>query len=117
MLDLTRPSAEPLFAVHDASCGTTRTVVAAGELDLSVAARFDAAVTSALESGAETVVVDLADLTFIDSSGVHVLLRAHRRALGGTVRLIILPAADNVQHVFEMCGLHTVLPFGEDPSA
>jgi anti-sigma B factor antagonist len=109
MLALTTPH----FALHESCCGTTRTVVAAGELDLSVAAGFDTAVTSALDSGAETVVVDLGDLAFIDSAGVHALLRAHRRAARGTVRLIIRPAADRVQRVFEVCGVTGVLPFTE----
>jgi anti-sigma B factor antagonist len=110
MLTLTTPQ----FALHDGCCGTTRTLVAAGDLDLSVAARFGAAVTTALDSGAETVVLDLGDLGFIDSAGIHALLRANRRAAnGGTARLIIRPGSDRVQRVFELCGVAAVLPFVE----
>jgi anti-sigma B factor antagonist len=60
------------------------------------------------------IVLDLSQLTFIDSTGLGVLVGAQRRAreTGGEVRLA--GAAPGVQRVLEVTGLDTV--FGVFPS-
>jgi anti-sigma B factor antagonist len=58
-----------------------------GELDSLVATEFEAALAEALDDAEErgaTIVVDLAAVTFLASSGLAVLIRAaHRQALLG----------------------------------
>jgi anti-sigma B factor antagonist len=83
----------------------------AGELDLAAADRLDRAIGDALAARPETVVVDLAAATFIDSTGVRSLVRGHQLAGDRQVRLVVLPAAERVHRVFELCGLDDVLPF------
>jgi anti-anti-sigma factor len=51
-----------------------------GEVDVESAPRLEARLRRALDEGARDVVVNLRDVTFIDSSGVTALLRAAENA-------------------------------------
>jgi anti-sigma B factor antagonist len=93
--------------------GTSSTVFVLGELDLLTVERFDAAILEALTDPVETLVIDLAAVSFIDSSGIRELLYARRLTAARDVRLVIVPAPERIQRVFSICRLDTVLPFGE----
>ena len=78
------PSAEPRpapsrleFAEH--GDGDRRTLALAGELDLASSPAFNERIGEVLGSDEPVVAFDLRALTFIDSSGLHGLLNAHRR--------------------------------------
>jgi anti-anti-sigma factor len=75
-----------------------------GELDISTVDSAAQAL-SAVFRDATTVAIDLSDLTFIDSSGVRLLLAALRdqRARGGDV--VLQSPTENVRHVFDILGL------------
>lgn len=55
--------------------------------------------------------LDLAGLTFTDSSGIAVLLRAWRQMgrLGGTMKVVRTP--DQADKVFRAAGLQRLIPF------
>jgi len=114
---------QPSFRYEDAhsevrcsQAGTTTTIAVAGELDLAAAEKFDGAVARALAERPETVAVDLTATGFIDSSGVRCILQASRDAERHGVRLVILPAPEDVHRIFELCGLATLLPFATAPT-
>jgi anti-sigma B factor antagonist len=117
MSETTMHAVRPVFHLDSTTCGTTRTVTVAGELDLAVCDRVQAAVDAAVAACPDTVVVDLSPLAFIDSSGIHALVAAHRHALARDVRLVAIPAPPAVHHVFELCGLDAALPFVAGGSA
>jgi anti-sigma B factor antagonist len=100
----------PCFAARTSTAGATCTVAISGELDLAVSERFEAEVAAALAQAPSTVVVDLSAVDFIDSSGVHVLLSAHRRAAARSLRLVVV-APDRGRRVFSACGVDRVLDF------
>jgi anti-anti-sigma factor len=80
-----------------------------GEVDLATVGRFRAALLEA--QGSPRVLVDLSDVTFLDSSGVNALLAAyHRVPAGGELRVVGL--RPNVRKVFEITGLLAL--FGAD---
>ena len=58
-----------------------------------------------------TLVLDLAGLTFTDSSGIAVLLRAwrHMGALGGTMKVVRTP--NQADKVFRAAQLQRLIPF------
>lgn len=68
--------------------GDAGVVSAAGELDASSEARLRSAFDELLAEDS-TLVVDLAGITFLDSSGLSVLIYAYKRAheLGGSLTL------------------------------
>jgi anti-anti-sigma factor len=82
-----------------------------GELDLaSVGALEERLSTVELEAPAR-IVLDIVGLTFIDSSGLRVLLLANGRARESGRELVLTPSTDAVQRVFEMTGAHDLLRF------
>jgi anti-sigma B factor antagonist len=62
-----------------------------GSLDLATAPTVRAALSDATENGNHDLIVDLTQLEFLDSTGLGVLIGAHRRAAerGGSFRLVI----------------------------
>jgi anti-sigma B factor antagonist len=98
------------------SGGAARTVVALdGECDLAVREELTAALLTAV-AGARVVIVDLAAVTFIDSTGVHGLVIAHHAALAAGGRLYVRNAAGPVATVLDLTGVGPLLaePHTED---
>jgi anti-anti-sigma factor len=82
------------------------TVVFEGDLDLPAVDRFREAVSAGEFADAEGVILDLTDVRFIDSSGVHALVdtcEALRSAPPGAE--IVIGRGSNVERVLEMSGL------------
>jgi anti-anti-sigma factor len=85
-----------------------------GELDLGTAGQLE----SALAEAQEPVLLDLRELTFMDSTGVRVLLEAAERAAGDGWELRILAPADGDARVtIEETGIAALLPLVEDDAA
>lgn len=86
-----------------------------GELDIAGVPAVEHELERAEAAGAWTVVLDLRMLRFIDTSGLRVVVLAHRRRPGG---LAVVSGPRAVQRVFEICGLAQQLPFvDETPGA
>ena len=84
----------------------------AGELDLASAGAVRRALERAEADGPGLIVIDLRQLDFIDSAGIHVLVVAHQRIHHrGAARLELWPGGRAVQRVFALTGLDQVLPF------
>jgi anti-anti-sigma factor len=84
-------------------------VTVAGELDASNSAWLYDTLHDAIDIGAAEVVLDLAALTFMDSTGLTVLLGAHKRmqSVGGT--LAVLHPTPAVTRLLEITGLLPLL--------
>jgi anti-sigma B factor antagonist len=80
------------------------TVVFAGELDLAGVERARQALEHA-EEGPGMVVLDLSGLTFIDSTGLEVVLRAARRAQDTGRRLVVARPSPYVKRLFELTAI------------
>jgi stage II sporulation protein AA (anti-sigma F factor antagonist) len=79
------------------------------EVDIMTAEKLRAVLLEAA-SGARMVVVDMTSTTFLDSSGLHVLLGAHRQALadGRELRLAVAPRG-GVSRIFTLTGTDAIL--------
>jgi anti-sigma B factor antagonist len=86
-------------------------VRAPAEIDLTTADQLRAALLDAAAGHDLAVVIDMTRTYFCDSSGLHVLLRAHKRmvAEGGQLRLVI-PADGAVARIITLTGLRRVIP-------
>lgn len=84
-------------------------VTARGELDAATD-ELARALDSAVAGGADHLVVDLLDVTFIDSSVVRDLVLAHRAVSerGGWVRIVYTHHL--ITRVIEICGLNEIFP-------
>jgi anti-anti-sigma factor len=91
--------------------GDTHVIELGGELDLTTAADVDREVRRVEHTSAHVVAIDLHDLTFIDSTGIRVMLQAHRRSTVGGNRLAIVKGNESVQRLFDICGVAATMPF------
>ena len=88
----------------------THVVAVVGELDVATAQRLDDALRSVEATDVEQVIVDLAGLTFVDGSGVHLIARAEERCRTTAKRLGLRPGPAQIQRMFALAGADT-LPF------
>src|SRR5689334_4343682 len=80
-----------------------------GEITFSNVSDFDRRLEAAFEAGARSLVVDLTEVTFIDSSGLSALLTASARARerGGAVALVL--AQGEPPSIFRFRGVDRLL--------
>jgi anti-anti-sigma factor len=93
--------------------GAVHTVSLFGELDLATAEDVELELRRAEATDAASIVLDLSGLTFIDSTGVRLVLSAHARSRADASRLALLQGPAAVQRVFEICGVRDQLPFAD----
>jgi anti-sigma B factor antagonist len=91
--------------------GTDRYVITvSGEVDLATSPDLDAAIIAALDSGAGSLVVDLTDVSFMDSSGLGVIVRGLKRCREADKDLDLVITNERVLKVFGITGLDQVIP-------
>lgn len=85
------PNDELNIALKTENQGETLVFVLSGSLDLATAPTVRAALLDATEKAQHNLVVDLAQLDFLDSTGLGVLIGAHRRTAerNGSFRVVI----------------------------
>jgi anti-sigma B factor antagonist len=81
------------------------TVRVLGEVDLATAGDVECPIRELLDSGFETVVVDLREVSFLDSSGIGVLISSHRYAQERGARLSIVVGRSRSREVMELSGV------------
>ena len=103
------------FTCDVANDGGTAVLTLAGEFDLATAAALDVSVAEALTGGARSLVIDLARVRFVDSTGLHRLLVLAGDARRRGFALELIPGSDGVMRLFELTGTRTALPFRISP--
>ena len=85
-------------------------VDAAGGLDTAAAPQLRLLLLDLLEDGQRNLLVDLSRITFLDSTGLGVLVGGVRRLTdaGGTLNLVVTDA--RILQVLDLTGLRRVLP-------
>jgi anti-anti-sigma factor len=92
------------------------TVSLQGELDLETAPRFRERLAEA-ETGTETVVVDLREVTFVDSCGIGELVGAQQRAHREGRRLVVVKGEGTpIDEVLHIAALDKALDTTADPA-
>ena len=92
-----------------------------GELDIATVetlrSTLNAAIAETLRAsldsvdGAARLVLDLRGLSFIDSTGLHLLMAFDERAKRDGLQLTIIAPAPPIDRAIQVCGLDQVLPF------
>jgi anti-sigma B factor antagonist len=81
-----------------------------GEVDLYTCPELKQELLQVITDGAILVVVDLTETTFIDSTGLGVLIRGVERARTEGGQLAVVCSDPNMTKVFEVTGLNRVFP-------
>ena len=89
--------------------GSTLNVTVAGRIDTSTAPEFEAGVKPYLD-GVDTLVINFAEVNYVSSAGLRVLLSLHKLMMKkGEMKLINVCEA--VNDVFEVTGFDEILNF------
>jgi len=84
-------------------------VSVSGELDLYTAERVQAGIDEAGAVGADTVIVDLSGISFIDSTALGMLVQETKRLEGRGHSLVLVTNDPRTRRVLEVTGLNRVL--------
>jgi anti-sigma B factor antagonist len=108
-----QPENGQILTVRLEPVGATCSVVSlVGELDLSTIPRVEKQLFEQVRSKA-AVIVDLSAVSFIDSSGIAMLIKAFRADDGGTLNTVIAEGSQ-VERVFRLAGIDRALPLFTD---
>ncbi len=100
---------EPSFTIRVESRNQVTMVTLGGELDVASAPTLTRHLKLAEQSDVCSIALDLRDLTFIDSSGLRVLLQANSRAKTNGHRLLILGVGPTPRRMLDATGTASLL--------
>ncbi len=96
---------EPLFDIRSTKSAGALVVEVAGEVDMATAPQLKQALNAAL-SGTRRVVVDLSNVTFLDSTALNALVQGQRELAEREIAFAIVSPKDQVvRSVFEITRL------------
>jgi anti-sigma B factor antagonist len=98
---------EPEFTVKASTAGP-RHVHVAGELDVAVSAELSAALVEYVSAGGD-LTIDMSEVTFMDSTAIGVLVRAHNELSASGARLTITNPSTVVLRILQLTGLVALL--------
>jgi anti-sigma B factor antagonist len=107
---------EEVFEIAEYSDDSTPVLSVRGEIDVSTAPELRDRLLGVAQDGYSTVVVDLSEVTFLDSTALGVLVSGLKRfrSAGGDLRLVV--TGRNVTKVLEITGLVEVFPIFDSVS-
>lgn len=85
-----------------------------GRLDSATSPELERAVLERLEAGCKRMVFDLADLDYVSSAGLRVILLAGKKLRATQGKLVLAGMRDVVREVFDMSGFLTLFAVTPD---
>jgi anti-sigma B factor antagonist len=105
---------DPVLRIDEHRHRGTIRLALSGELDIAGGRALEARLDELRRTYRGRLVVDLSALTFVSSTGIAVLVHAHRYAEHDGWLLELRHGPPDVRRVFEICGLADRLPFRPD---
>lgn len=87
-----------------------------GELDLDTAPRLEQELAAIRKAGAARIVLDMRALTFMDSTGLRLVIRWDTAATEEGFEFAIVPGPDAVHRVFRLTGMSDVIAAAQPPA-
>jgi anti-sigma B factor antagonist len=118
MAEPTRPDAiaSTRLEISAASADGGTVLTLSGELDIASAPALERALDDFGASLPRRLVIDLTEVTFMDSTGLRALLLARQRPADGDHELLLRPGPRQVQRVFELSGTLERFSFQDPPA-
>jgi anti-sigma B factor antagonist len=104
------------FSCQSGRNGDTAWVQPIGELDLDTAPRLEDELAAVHAHGDPRLVLDLRRLTFMDSTGLRLVIRWHTAARDEGFEFAIVPGSKVVQRVIRLTGMDDELAVTEPPA-
>lgn len=95
--------------------GTLREVVLQGQLDTGVPRSFESELLSFIASGERQLVFDFAQVDYLTSAGIRILLHVFKTMTAVNGRIVFHSLNPRVKHVFEIAGLTQVFRIYDTP--
>ncbi|MBI2684285.1 MAG: STAS domain-containing protein [Actinobacteria bacterium] len=92
------------------------TLALTGEFDIASRDAFNVTMAEIESTSPRAIVVNVQDLTFIDSTGVRVLLEANRRAVGKDRSFAVLNGSGPAHTTLQLVGLGEIVTMIDHPS-
>jgi anti-sigma B factor antagonist len=92
------------FEVDDAGLRGAPGVAVHGEVDIGTAEALELAIDDAIRGSDGAFIIDLSDVDFLDSSGLHVLLRARSLLAREDRALAVVCPPGHIRRVLELSG-------------
>jgi anti-sigma B factor antagonist len=102
------------LTVSDERVGDDARVVLAGELDIGSSPEVEKVLQRVEAGGPANLTIDLRGLTFMDSTGLRMLVAADKRARDQARTLRIIRGPAPVQRILDLTGLGDKLPLVDD---
>jgi anti-sigma B factor antagonist len=85
------------------------TIRVAGRLDATTSPEFERQVAGCLEQGVTGLILSFAELDYISSAGLRVLIFAAKKLKSGSGALALCGLRDHVKEVLEIAGFFSIL--------
>ena len=80
-----------------------------GDVDFSTTDRLVSTVAETIEAGARTIDLEMADVQFIDSTGIGGLLRLRKRSEAQQISFRLMNCSPGIRDILRLTGLDSVL--------
>lgn len=94
-----------------------KTVEPAGILDGMRAAEFRQEITEYVEQGAQVILIDFKEVTFMDSSGLGALVLSLKTVRAAHTRMCLCSINEQIQMLFELTSMDRVFDIYKDREA
>jgi anti-anti-sigma factor len=105
----------PSFELRVVRNGRRAHIAPCGELDIATTPELEQALADANADAMAEIVLDLRELTFMDSTGLRALAQANTQAEETGVALSIIRGPRQIERVLEISGLGGLLPLVDAP--
>jgi anti-sigma B factor antagonist len=99
------PPTAPFGVLDESVDECTHVVAPHGEIDALTAPKLGRRLLGLLDEGKTGLIVDLSRVTFMDSTGIGVILHALRRLAMSGGRLVLVCPTDRILRPFQITGL------------
>ena len=104
------------FQVSSTTVDGVIVISVAGDLDLATAPELQAECDKAVADKPDVVRLDLSSLTFLDSSGISVLVKTHHELEEAGAKLVLHQLDDRTRRVLDVAGLADFFERSDQPA-
>jgi anti-sigma B factor antagonist len=105
----------PSFDLDVHRSGDHIRIAVRGELDVATAPALEQTLQELAREEGVRLVVDLRGLSFMDSTGLRLLVQVDALARRDGISLLVVRGPEPIARLFEMSGLDQLLPLADDP--
>jgi anti-anti-sigma factor len=108
-------SAQHNFRVDVRSEGRAVVFAVEGELDLASCPTLEQELERVRDADVDLLIVDLRELCFMDSTGLHALVKANKRAAEAGRRFAVIQGGAQIQRLLSLTGVGELLTVADSP--